>query len=64
VERAQADEIAAGAFEAHLRADDLDDIGAGAHLFDFILAEPRHPSLLLDEQPNSFELTFQTVRVA
>ena len=30
------------AFEPHLRPDDLDEVGAGAHLFDFILAEFFH----------------------
>jgi hypothetical protein len=43
MKRAQAHEVAPGAFQPHLRANDLDDIGARPHLFDFILAESRHP---------------------
>jgi hypothetical protein len=42
MEGAQADEVAAGALEPHLRADDLDDIGAVSHFLDFILAESGH----------------------
>ncbi len=38
VERAEADEVAAGAPQAHVRADNLDDIGARAHLFDLVVA--------------------------
>ena len=42
MERAQPDEVAAGALEPHVRSDDLDDIRASANLFEFVVGETRH----------------------
>ncbi len=42
VERAQPDEIAPGALEPHVRADHLDDVRAGADLFELVVGETGH----------------------
>ena len=42
MEGAQADEVAAGAAQANVRADYLDDIGALPHLIDRVVTVSRH----------------------
>jgi hypothetical protein len=42
MERAEADEVAACAAQTHVRADNLDDIGARADFLDFVVAEASH----------------------
>ena len=42
MERAQADEVAPGSAQAHVRTDNLDDIGARTDFLDFVVAETSH----------------------
>src|SRR5277367_5790918 len=42
VKRTQADEVAPRATKAHVRADNLDDIGARTNFLDFVVAETSH----------------------
>ena len=42
MERAQANEVAPRAAQTHVRADNLDDIGARTYFLNFVVAETSH----------------------